>query len=35
MDKASISDGTEPLEDEALDPEEWSEDDLDVTRGVR
>ena len=35
MDKASISDGTEPLEDEALDPEEWSENDLDVTRGVR
>lgn len=35
MDEASLSDETEPLEDEVLDPEEWSEDDLDVTRGVR
>lgn len=35
QDEASLSDDTEPLEDEALDPEEWSEDDLDVTRGVR
>ena len=34
-DEASLSDGTEPLEDEVLDPEEWSEDDFDVTRGVR
>jgi hypothetical protein len=35
MDEASLSDGTEPLEDEVLDPEEWSEDDSDVNRGVR
>ena len=35
LDEASLSDETEPLEDEALDPEEWSEDDSDVTRGVR
>jgi hypothetical protein len=35
QDEASLSDDSEPLEDEALDPEEWSEDDLDVTRGVR
>jgi hypothetical protein len=34
-DQASLSDGTEPLEDEVLDPEEWSEDSSDVTRGVR
>jgi hypothetical protein len=34
-DEASLSDGSEPLEDEVLDPEEWSEDDLDVNRGVR
>ena len=34
-DQASLSDGSEPLEDDALDPEEWSEDDLDVDRGVR
>jgi hypothetical protein len=30
-----MSDGTEPLEDDVLDPEEWSEDSSDVTRGVR
>ena len=34
-DEASLSDGTEPLEDDALDPEEWSEDSSDVSRGVR
>jgi hypothetical protein len=34
-DEASLSDGSEPLEDEVLDPEEWSEDDFDVRRGVR
>jgi hypothetical protein len=34
-DEASLSDGSEPLEDEALDPEEWSEDGFDVNRGVR
>ena len=34
-DEASLTDGSEPLEDEALDPEEWSEDDFDVERGVR
>ncbi len=33
-DEASLTDGSEPLEDDALDPEEWSEDDLDVDRGV-
>ena len=33
-DEASLSDG-EPLDDDALDPEEWSEDDSDVDRGVR
>lgn len=33
-DEASLSDG-EPLDDDALDPEEWSEDDSDVNRGVR
>ncbi len=34
QDEASLADDTEPLEDEVLDPEEWSEDELDVTRGV-
>lgn len=34
-DEASLSDGSEPLDDDALDPEEWSEDDSDVDRGVR
>jgi hypothetical protein len=34
-DEASLSDGTEPLGDDVLDPEEWSEDNSDVTRGVR
>ncbi len=34
-DEASLSDGSEPLEDDVLDPEEWSEDGLDVERGVR
>ena len=34
-DEASLSDGNEPLEDEVLDPEEWSEDDFDARRGVR
>jgi hypothetical protein len=34
-DEASLTDGSEPLEDEVLDPEEWSEDDFDLERGVR
>ena len=34
-DEASLSDGSEPLDDDVLDPEEWSEDDSDVDRGVR
>lgn len=34
-DEASLSDGSEPLDDDALDPEEWSEDESDVERGVR
>jgi hypothetical protein len=34
-DEASLSDGSEPLDDDALDPEEWSEDGSDVERGVR
>lgn len=34
-DQASLSDGSEPLEDGVLDPEEWSKDDSDVERGVR
>ena len=34
-DEASLSDGSEPLEDDVLEPEEWSEDDFDVERGVR
>ena len=34
-DEASLSDGAEPLDDDVLDPEEWSEDDSDVERGVR
>ena len=34
-DEASLTDGSEPLDDEVLDPEEWSEDDSDVERGVR
>lgn len=34
-DEASLTDGAEPLEDEVLDPEEWSEDASDVGRGVR
>jgi hypothetical protein len=35
QDEASLSDATEPRDDDALDPEEWSEDALDVERGVR
>jgi hypothetical protein len=34
-DEASLSDGSEPLDDGVLDPEEWSEGGLDVDRGVR
>jgi hypothetical protein len=34
-DEASLTDGSEPLEDDVLDPEEWSDDDFDVERGVR
>jgi hypothetical protein len=34
-DEASLSDGSEPLSDDVLDPEEWSEDSADVERGVR
>lgn len=34
-DEASLSDGSEPLDDDVLDPEEWSEDASDVDRGVR
>jgi hypothetical protein len=34
-DVASLSDGSEPLDDDVLDPEEWSEDESDVERGVR
>lgn len=34
-DEASLSDATEPRDDSALDPEEWSEGGLDVDRGVR
>jgi hypothetical protein len=34
-DEASLSDATEPLDDSALDPEEWSEDEFDVDRGVK
>lgn len=34
-DEASLSDGSEPLDDDALDPEEWSEDGSDLERGVR
>ncbi len=34
-DEASLTDDSEPLADEVLDPEEWSEDDFDVTRGVK
>lgn len=34
-DEASLSDGSEPLDDGALDPEEWSEDNTAVERGVR
>jgi hypothetical protein len=34
-DEASLTDGSEPLDDDALDPEQWSEDELDVDRGVR
>lgn len=34
-DEASLSDGSEPLDDEVLDPEEWSEDGFDVERGER
>ena len=35
QDEASLSDETEPLDDEVLDPEEWSEDDFDVSRGIK
>jgi hypothetical protein len=35
-DEASLSDGSEPRDDDALDPEEWSEGDgRDVDRGVK
>jgi hypothetical protein len=34
-DEASLTDGSEPLDDDVLDPEEWSEDSSDVERGVR
>lgn len=34
-DEASLSDGSEPLDDAVLDPEEWSEDGFDGERGVR
>jgi hypothetical protein len=35
-DEASLSDGSEPLPDEALDPEEWDDEgETDVERGVR
>ena len=34
-DEASLTDGSEPLDDDVLDPEEWSEDGSDVERGVR
>jgi hypothetical protein len=34
-DEASLSDDSEPLDDEVLDPAEWSEDDSDVDRGVK
>ena len=34
-DEASLSDGSEPRDDSALDPEEWSEDSSDIDRGVR
>ena len=34
-DEASLSDATDPLDESALDPEEWSEDGLDVDRGVK
>jgi hypothetical protein len=34
-DEASLTDGSEPLDDAVLDPEEWSEDRSDVERGVK
>ena len=34
-DEASLSDGSEPLDDDVLDPEEWSEDSEAVDRGVK
>jgi hypothetical protein len=35
-DTASLSDGSEPLDDDVLDPEEWSEGDgVNVDRGVK
>jgi hypothetical protein len=35
-DKASLTDGSEPLVDSVLDPEEWSDDDgFDPDRGVQ
>ncbi len=34
-DEASLTDGSEPLDDNVLDPEECSEDGFDVERGVR
>lgn len=35
QDEASLSDDTEPTGDDALDPEEWSEDETDVSRAVK
>ena len=35
-DEASLTDGSEPLPDDVLDPEEWDEGDgFDVNRGVK
>jgi hypothetical protein len=35
-DEASLTDGSEPLDDDALDPEEWDDEgDSDVSRGVK
>ena len=34
-DEASLSDRSEPLDDDVLDPEEWSEDSEAVDRGVK
>jgi len=34
-DTASLSDGAEPLADDVLNPEEWSDDGFDPNRGVK